>query len=870
MKQAPIRIMWLVAIMLVASVAHAADDGRLDPNVSPTFERVKLNLDASKTNYNGSVVIDLTVKEPTSTFRLHAEEMEFDKAELRRDKETIGIEFEPAGEDGLLQATTASKLAPGNYTLMIEFSKEYNTQGVGLYRTEYNGDGYLFTQFQAVDARKAFPCWDEPVYKIPFQLIVDIAEGQDVVTNTPVESETPLGGGRTVQFQKTQPLSTYLIAIAAGPLESVPITGLSVPGRVYTAKGQKHLAGTAVEMTPPILKALEEYFDRPYPYAKLDLIAVPEFWPGAMENAGLVTFADRLLLIDPDASSARQEGSLAYVTAHELAHMWFGDLVTMSWWDDLWLNESFATWMGGKVMNQVFPEYKRDLHALRSSQQVMVRDARPSTTPIRKPVKTSADIGEDLWLAYAKGEQVLGMVEQWIGPNAFREGVVEYINENAWKNAVGADLWTSLSTASGENVEATLGSFLDQSGFPMISVGETDGGVVISQQRFLNHGVEAPAQEWVVPVQLKYSTGSTIKTTTVLLDRESVVVETEGPVEWAMPNAGAHGYYRWSAPVDMLFRMAGEPGKTMDERERTAFLSNLSSLIDTGVIGGDDYLTILGEFAKYTEPEVTTALLTDLGKIESAFVPDELTDDFANYVRATLEPAKKKFGLKKTEGESEAISLLRPNLIAWLGENGRDPEVRQYATRLAKAYMSEPASIDASLASAALGIAAIEGDRELFDAYIERFETTEIPADRSRYLGALGAFTDPAVQEAALRYTLEGSLRPNEMFRIPRRMAQTPAGRDRVFEWMTANFDAIETRLPAEAMAYLPFLASSCSEERLVAAKAFFGEPAHQLGGAERNMVKVADQTTDCINLRAREGDAVAAYLSRLARASSK
>ena len=498
----------LIGLALVVSAGHAVEPGRLDPNVEPTSQQVTLALDATRTDYTGTVTIQLVVHEPTHTFRFHAEGMELTETRLQDGAgETVAFSLAEEGDEGLRIATTEAELRPGSYTLHIAFEQDFNTKGVGLYRTEYAGEGYLFTQLQAVDARKAFPCWDEPSFKIPYQLTIDIAEGQEVVTNTPVETFSAVSGGRRVAFQQTKPLPSYLLAIAAGPLESVPITGLSVPGRVYTVKGQKHLAGKGVEMTPPILEALEAYFERPYPYEKLDFIAVPEFWPGAMENAGAVTFADRVLLIDPASSSARQEGRLAYVIAHELAHMWFGDLVTMEWWDDLWLNESFATWMGGKITAQVYPEYKQDIVRLMDSQDVMISDARPSTRPIRKPVQNEQDIGEDLWLAYAKGEQVLGMIEQWVGPNAFRAGVMSYINANAWGNATGNDLWSSLSEASGENVEAALGSFLDQPGFPMIAVSRTDGGMVVSQQRFANHGVYVAPQQWVVPVQIKYSTG---------------------------------------------------------------------------------------------------------------------------------------------------------------------------------------------------------------------------------------------------------------------------------------------------------------------------------------------------------------------------
>ncbi|MFQ5710093.1 MAG: M1 family metallopeptidase, partial [bacterium] len=636
----------LAVALLLPLVSLAQDDLRLDPNVAPTFEAIELHLDARQTEYHGSVRIELQVKAATSSFRFHAEEMTLERVELQDARGAVVEVKTQAGTEGLIVATTGRELSPGAYTLAIDFSNDYNTRSVGLYRMEQDGVGYLFTQFEAVDAREAFPCWDEPNFKIPFQITIEIPEGQEAITNTPVASQTASNGTKTLVYHKTRPLPSYLLAIAAGPLESVPITGLSVPGRVYTVKGQKQLTVIATEITPPILTGLEKYFARPYPYAKLDLIAIPEYWPGAMENAGAVTFADNILLIDPRAASPAQRRTLAYVTAHELAHMWFGDLVTMKWWDDLWLNESFADWLGEKIANDLFPQYKISVGAVQNLQGLMKSDARPSTKPIKKTVVSAADIFEDLGLAYGKGKKVLGMVEQWIGPEVFRKGVIDYLGQHAWGNAEAVDLWGALSKVSGKDVAAPLLSFFTQPGYPMVSVAVESGGILkISQRRFLNFGVEAPALQWTVPLRLKYSNGKSVQTQTVLVDRATKSVRVGKNLAWVLPDGGAYGYYRWSIPKEMLFRLAQNPEKLLDERERVAFLGNASALLDAGAIGGDDYLTILGSFAKYPEPEIISAVLADLGRIRNAFIPDDLRTPFAYYVRETLRPALERFGL---------------------------------------------------------------------------------------------------------------------------------------------------------------------------------------------------------------------------------
>jgi alanyl aminopeptidase len=640
---------------------------------------------------------------------------------------------------------------------------------------------------------------------------------------------------------------------------------MSVPGRVYTVKGQKHLAGLAAEYAPPILAALEEWVGREYPYRKLDLIAIPEYWPGAMENPGAVTYRDGMLLVDPEAASMSQKRTLARVHAHEFAHMWFGDLVTMAWWDDLWLNESFADWLGDKITDEVFPDFKIAISELESNQNTMQGDGRQTTVPVRKPVNSTADMMEGLGLAYNKGKTILRMTEMWIGEDRMQEGVRNYINANAWKNTVANDLFTALSDAGEQDLTPILSTFLDQPGYPTVAVDVASGGLItLSQERFAYHGADADPYLWNVPVRLKYSDGEQVHTRAVMLDKESMQIEVGTEVEWAMPNEGAYGYYRWSAPSHMLFTMAENPEKTMSERERAVFLSNASALLAAGELGGDDYLTLLGTMATYPEPEIVSSVMSSLGSVRGAFVTDDLEDAFAAYVRTSLGPALDSFGLEPREGENDQITLVRPRLVSWLGGWGQDPEVRAKCKEWAAAYMKDPQSMDPSLAGRALRVAAIEGDEALYEAYLKAFETTEVPADRGRYLSALGYFPTAELQDRTLAMVGSGKARPQEMFGVISALSRTEEGHDRVFQWMMDSYEGIASRMPPMMMAYMPYMASGCSEERLAAARAFFAEPAHNVEGTDRNLEKVAESTGVCVDLREREGAKVADYLNRL------
>jgi aminopeptidase N len=779
----------VVAALAVPVAAAPAPPGRLGTDVVPVAETIRLVVDARKPAYEGSVHIDLEVRRPVSSFSLYAEEMDIRRFALTGPRGAVTASH-AAGERGRLDVTAA--LATGRYTLDIDFANEFDTHATGLYKMSARGDDYVFTQLEADDARQAFPCWDEPAFKIPYQMTVVVPESHMAVSNTPAMSDTVQDGQRTVVFARTRPLPAYLLALATGPLEFVPMPGMSVPGRIVTVKGASALAGEAVRTTPALLAALERYFGRPYPFEKLDLLAVPEFWPGAMENPGAVTFRDSVLLLDSRGASAIQRRTLVEIAAHELAHMWFGDLVTMAWWDDLWLNESFASWMGDKVAAEAFPEMRTRVEAVEGAQQAMNTDARLTARAIRQPVAALDNLlqaADDL--AYQKGEAVLGMVEGWVGPDVFRKGVLAYLAAHEWGNATADDLWSALSRAAGKDVGGLLATFLDQPGVPLVTVEAIDGHRVrLTQKRFANFGVALPAESWRIPVRLKYEAGGETKARTVLLAGASQDVILDGalPIRWVHPNADEIGYYRWSVPTPVLHALA-EGGETaMTDRERVGFIGNASSLLDAGALRGDDFLRLLAPFARDSQPDVVSAVVTSLGKVKRAFVTPELEAPFAAYVRQTLDPALQHFGRARREGEPEAVSLLRPQLLLWLGRDGGDPAVIEYAASVARAYMADPASADPSIVGVSLQLLALHGDRALFDEYRRRAEAASVPADRGRYLGALGYFRDPALVEEAFRFTLDGKLRPQEIFIVPFSVGTSVALAARPYRFFVENY----------------------------------------------------------------------------------
>ena len=857
-------ILLVTFLLTIPSVVMA----RIGRDVIPVRQLIELTVNADTTIYSGKVEIDLEVKIPVDSVQFNAEDMQLESVSLNGEGGEIGISYEE-GKHGLITGRLSEKLAPGLYQLSIEFSNDFNTNAVGLYRVVENDLSYLFTQFEEDDAREAFPCFDQPEFKIPFTLILTVPEKHFAVANTPIESEVSNDGWRRVEFFETKPLPTYLIAIATGPLETVDIPGTSIPTRIVTVQGKSNLTDIAKEMTPPLLKALEDYFGTPYPYRKLDLIAVPEFWAGAMENAGAITFRETGLLADPATVSLRQRRGMASTLAHELAHMWFGDLVTMEWWDDLWRNEAFASWMGDKVTGEVFPEFNVPISVVRSSQGVMSGDARKSTSPIRQETQDEENLLQNIGIIYSKGQAVLQMFESWLGENAFREGVRQYLEKHEWGNATADDFWTALSESSRKDVTTPLSTFILQPGVPLVSMEPgADGELTISQKRFSNYGTEFPdAPLWQIPITLKYGIDGKVKTHSLLLTEGKTTIRLPGEAKpnWVFPDADMSGYYRWLVPPDMMKMMAEHSSEFLTPSERVGFLSNMSGLLNADLVSGGDFLSVVSRFASDSDPDVIREVVDGFSLMRRVFVNDGNRSVFADLIRQSLSPTMDRIGLMPKEGEDEATALLRPSLIGFLADEGEDRDVMEFAKEQAGAYLKDPSSVDPSLAGVVLSLSAFDGDQALYDDYRGRAENAKVPSERSRFLSTLGQFRDSVITRQALEYALSDALKPQELGIIPRGVSSQSHMMDRkVFDWMTEHYDQIVAKIPPPSRSYLAFYASGCDEELLKKGLAFFSQPEHSGPGMEHRLERVKESTEDWVSLREREEASVAEFLNSM------
>ncbi|MDH3274373.1 MAG: M1 family metallopeptidase [Gammaproteobacteria bacterium] len=852
-------------LLMVAQipVAHAeADPYRLNPAVQPLKQRLEMTIDPNQSDYSGSTHFVLDVREAVESIVLHAQNITILGAKFGPKGEVKAAKFEQH-EHSLLHISTGSPIEPGKYHLRIDFEDNFNTDSVSMYRVEENDRFHVITQMEASEAREAFPCFDEPAYKFPWQVTLTVPSDMMAISNTPIESTVEHDAMKTVVFSETAPIPSYLIAIAVGEFEAVNIPGMSIPGRVVTTPGKSHLTKLAVESTPKLLAGLENYFDTKYPYQKLDLIATPEFWYGAMENPGAIVYIDRALLIDMENVDPTRYRSIVGTNSHELAHQWFGDVVTMEWWVDLWLNESFASWMGDKIVAEVYPQLDIEKSRMSTMFRTMNQDAGPSARPIRAPRKATDNFLNDIGPAYSKGRVVINMFEKAIGEENFRAGILEYMDRHQWGNASAIDFADAIGIRADWDVAKAFGSFMQQPGVPLIDVEALDNNrLSVSQRRFANAGVELPELQWTIPIAIKYSVDGTVHTQTLVLDSAATTIELEhhGKVDWLYPNAEQGGYFRWKVPAKMLQPLVDDAQHLLTPMERMGLVSNLTATLYAGELPANDYLAALASFSAERDPYVLDIVVDQLSIIEDALVSDEHKSDYATFVGNLLGPALESLGLDPVVGESNAATTIRPYLLHQLVRDARDEAITAEFARRGAAYLAGDLDLHASLISTALLATAISGDMDTYVEFKNRFESAMEPDARTRFLTALSYFDTPEILVDLQAYSISDAVRPSEMLSVRSLLLQQPENRDPVLDYALANYETFKARLPGNGLAGLPSVARSCSLKSIERAREFFSNPDHQVSGTLRVLDKVTASAQTCATLRARELQSAAKY----------
>ena len=836
----------------VPALAEEGPDYRLSTAVAPVLQRIELRLDPSQPDYSGTTSIELQVRDT-------ADHIELNQVGLTMSR----IELSSAGESRILQASEGEwdkslladgePISPGNYTLTIDFSGNYSTDALGLYRVTFEQNDYLFTQMEMMYARRAFPCFDEPSFKIPFELTISAPEGLTVASNAPPESSSVKDGWQRVVFMRTPPLSSYLIALAVGPLDRVPIKGMSVPGNVYAPKGYGDELGFVLRETPPIVAALENYFGSEYPYRKLDFVAAPEFAYGAMENPGLIIYRSDLLLVGDEARGSQATGVLG-VIAHEVAHIWYGDVVTMAWWDDLWLNEAFATWMANSIMASLYPQYETELRL--PQQSAFASDQLTTSKAIRSTVRIEDDIIENLGLNYTKGHALLRMLERYVGHDVWRRAIQKYIDRFAWDNATESDLWAAVAKESGIDIAKIASEYLNQPGFASVSIDESGA---VEQRRYARQGLEVEEQLWSIPMNVKYKAEGKVANTYILLEGKTGTLDIPSNTEWIFPDAGANGYYRWATSVDSFYNLVDDI-EELSERERIALLDNSQALLDAGSLSMLDYLYVLERMLKEPHPLVFLPALEKVRSVGEESVAEEDREAFARFMQDSLSDRYKAVGIRARANDDEAIIQMRPRLVRSLGEFGSNEALLKEAAELVDEYFESPDTVQSRLALEAMRILALHDDGGLYDKYITAYKESRSTDQRSNILNAM-YFDEPEIVARHLEFSLSDDVQAGDSLTGLLRFAYVLDDHASLYEWLGENLDRVLAKAPAYYKPILPYmLADSCDRENLDLLIDFFGDRGDEYQAA---LAKATEQQEFCIARRNRHADKIGEFLSR-------
>jgi len=783
---------------------------RLDPDVRPERVALHIALDPARGDaYRGEVAIALRLAKPVRSIRLHAVDLRVSKARLDLSGAVLAGEVVAHPGAEMVELRFPRTVRAGAATLHLAFAGRLRRDLSGLYRAASGRHRFAFTQLEATEARKFFPCFDEPAMKARFQLSVTTAASHAVISNAPVQRTRPAGRGRkTVAFAPTPPLSTYLVALAVGPLEASRRVFVGpTPIRVWRAPGKRRLDEFALEAARESLVRLERYFGLPYPYAKLDLVAVPDFEFGAMENAGAVFFRETLLLLDPKRATLAEKKRAAEVIAHELAHMWYGNLVTMAWWDDLWLNEAFATWMAFSVVDQWRPEWRMWHEFQHGRAAALELDALRHTHPIWCEVRTPAEASENFDLiTYEKGAAVVRMLERYLGRAAFRRGVRRYVRRHRESNAVAADLWRALREASGEPVEPLARAWIERPGHPVleIRVGRRRGRseLVLRQDRFRESGAAAAREApwpipWVARVGRGRGRGRTLRA--LVLGRQARVDLGRGaPPRFVYGNAEESGFFRPEhGPAEL--RALGASLADLPAVERMGLVDHQWALVRAGRAEVGSLLDLATALADERDADVLVGLARPLGFLADSLVP-EATPECDEALRARLAaafaPELAALGLEADRGESDAVRLRRAALLDLVGGVAGDEPTLERAAALCARYLADRRAIEPNLADGVVALAARRGDAALQRRFLAALGDAATPQEARRFLLALGAFREPRLVERSLALVLRPLVPTQDVVPLLARLLANPAAREATWDFVRSSWPRLRRRMP--------------------------------------------------------------------------
>ncbi len=848
---------------------------RLLDNAGPTRNVAELTIDPASEDFTGSITSTIAVTEPTSVIWLNGDELQIATATA-----TIGGTTQTAvattPKPGYIALAFPAPLARGEGTLAITYrGKMHRSDGDGIYTAQEGGDWYAYTQFESTDARQAFPTFDEPSFKVPWKLTLHVKAPLVALSNTPIVAERPEANGmKAVEFAETKPIPSYLVAFTVGPYDFVDAgkTKNGVPVRIVVPRGRAADAAYPAKVTVEILERVESYFGMPYPYEKLDLVAFSVFNAGAMENPGLITYRQSLLLTKPAERTLGKDQRFAVVTAHELAHQWFGDYVTLAWWDDTWLNESFASWMETKIVPPWQPSWDLDVDAVASMSGVMGEDSLDSARAIRQPVTTAQDIESSFdGITYGKGEAVLAMIERTLGADVFQRGVRAYLAKHAWGNATYDDFVAAIGEAAGKDVRPLFDSFVKQSGVPLVEVklACTKGQaptLSLAQRRYAPTGSKIdPKRTWTLPMCVRWGVGGKTGRDCTELSGPTAELPLTAPAcpDWVAPNEGGGGYYRAQLEPALLTKLLSRARKVLTIRERVGLVGDINALVASGTVEKGLALSLVADLAKDPSRHIVDMSLGIVGSIDE-MVGDKLRPNYERFIKKLYLARAKQLGWAKKPGEGPDATELRPELLSLVAGDGNDRALVAEATKLAGKWLDDRSAIDPTMVGTVLRVAARYGNQALFDRLHAEAKKVTDRAERGRILRALGSFTDPKIVEQALALVLTDEFDLREAGGLTQGAMSDPRTRKIAYAFTKQHFDEISAKLPPAYRAYMAFFALPlCDDALKPELEAFLKPRIEPLDGGPRALAQAMEGLSLCAASRKAQQPAVEAFLSK-------
>jgi puromycin-sensitive aminopeptidase len=783
---------------------------RLPTTVTPERYELKLTPDLVRWTFAGEEKVALRIHEPVREIVLNAAELEIHAVALQANGKLLEASVKLDSENEQATFGFPETIPAGGGELQISFSGILNDKLHGFYRSTYkNANGeekpLASTQFESTDARRAFPCWDEPALKAVYQVTLVVDDNLTAISNARAMRETvlPGTGKKAVVFADTIKMSTYLVAFIVGEFEATdPVPAGGAPLRVCAVPGKKRLAGFALEIGTASLEHFASYYGIPYPGDKLDLIAIPDFASGAMENLGAITFRETALLVDAECATRTELERVADVVSHENAHMWFGDLVTMKWWNGLWLNEAFATFMEMLAVDAWKPAWRRWDSFTVSRAAAMLVDGLKSTRPIEFPVERPEEAaGMFDVLTYEKGASVLRMLEQYLGAEAFRDGIRLYLKRHAYANAETTDLWDALEESTRQPVRALMDSWIFQAGYPLIRVEKKPGGLRLSQQifRYLQDSSDQE-RKWHVPIFLRAATQAGVVEKVLLVDQQEQRIELGGDVEWAVVNAGGHGFYRVSYGGDLAGALRQALPSRLSSVERFGLVNDTWAATLAGFTPLTEYLDLIDLLRDEDDVNVWTTVIGSGHHLQRILHDGQLAS-LAERFRRLLIPAVERHGWSPRNGESELVSQLRGDLIGALGTLADDASCQQQARELFAKYEKEATGVERNLIPALVAILAYSGTSADYENFYQKFKNAQTPQEETRYLFALANFRIPELIERTLDLTINGDVRTQNSPYLMRNILLNRYARSQGWGFMKRHWDEMLRQYPDNSIA---------------------------------------------------------------------